>query len=72
MVKPRQLQGGDYVLRKVKATSKFVDKGKLGKNWDGPYKVMKIVRRGTYELQDDNGNSLPRPWSTDHLQKFYL
>ena len=72
MVKPRQFQVGDYVLKKVEATSKFVDRGKLGKNLDGPYMVTKIVRLGTYELRYDSGNSLPRPWSVDHLKKFYF
>ena len=72
MVKPRQFLVRDYALRKVEATSKFVDRGKLGQNWDSPYKVTKIIRPGTYELQDDSGNSLPRPWSVDHLKKFYF
>lgn len=71
MVKPRQFQVGDLVLRKVEATSKITEKGKLGMNWDGPFKVTRVVRPGTYELEE-NGKPLPRPWNSDHLKRFFV
>ena len=71
LVKPRQFQVGDLVLRKVEATSKIVEKGKLGRNWDRPFKVTRIIRLGTYELEH-NEKVLPRSWNPDHLKKFYV
>jgi hypothetical protein len=72
MVKPKQLQLHDDVLRKVEATENDTDKGKLGANWDGPFKTVRIVKPGTYELQDSEGKLLKRPWNADHLKKFYI
>ncbi|KAL2240957.1 UNVERIFIED_CONTAM: Retrovirus-related Pol polyprotein from transposon opus [Sesamum indicum] len=47
------LQVGDLVLRKVEV-SKHV--GKLDPNWEGPFKVVEIIGKGTYKLQDVQGN----------------
>ena len=41
-VKPRQLSVGDLVLRKVTLDTKNPSEGKLGPNWEGPYKVIEI------------------------------
>ncbi|KAL2236614.1 UNVERIFIED_CONTAM: Retrovirus-related Pol polyprotein from transposon [Sesamum indicum] len=68
-VKPRSLQVGDLVLRKVKV-SKHV--GKLDPNWEGPFKVVEIVGKGTYKLQDAQGSEVPRPWNIQNLKKFYV
>ncbi|KAL2253138.1 UNVERIFIED_CONTAM: Pro-Pol polyprotein [Sesamum indicum] len=65
-LKPRQLQVGDLVLKKVEV-SRHV--GKLDPSWEGPYKVTEIKRRGTY--QDMEGRDLPRPWNIQNLKKFY-
>ncbi|XP_057530029.1 uncharacterized protein LOC130808593 [Amaranthus tricolor] len=46
-VKTRRIQVNDLVLRKVEATGKIVEKGKLGANWDGPFKVTGIIKPGT-------------------------
>uniref|UniRef100_A0A2N9FLZ5 Uncharacterized protein n=1 Tax=Fagus sylvatica TaxID=28930 RepID=A0A2N9FLZ5_FAGSY len=37
-VKPRQLSVGDLVLRKVTLATKNPSEGKLGPNWEGPYR----------------------------------
>ncbi|KAL2236240.1 UNVERIFIED_CONTAM: hypothetical protein Sindi_0815700 [Sesamum indicum] len=68
-VKPRSLQVGDLVLRKVEV-SKHV--GKLDPNWEGPFKVIEIVGKGTYKLQDAQGKELPRPWNIQNLKRFYV
>ncbi|KAL2227669.1 UNVERIFIED_CONTAM: Retrovirus-related Pol polyprotein from transposon [Sesamum indicum] len=67
-IRPRQLQVGDLVLKKVEA-SKHV--GKLEPPWEGPYKVTEIRKKGTYRLQDMQGRDLPRPWNIQNLKKFY-
>ncbi|KAL0408327.1 UNVERIFIED_CONTAM: Gag-Pol polyprotein [Sesamum radiatum] len=67
-VKPRHFQVGDLVLKKVEV-SKHV--GKLDSGWEGPFKVVKIKKQGTYKLQDLEGKDLPRPWNVHNLKKFY-
>jgi hypothetical protein len=70
-VKPRQLSVGDLVLRRVTLATRNPSEGKLGPNWEGPYKVIEIRRPGTYHLEDMNGRRLPHPWNAEHLRKYY-
>ncbi|KAL2226152.1 UNVERIFIED_CONTAM: Gag-Pol polyprotein [Sesamum indicum] len=67
-IRPRQLQVGDLVLKKVEA-SKHV--GKLEPPWEGPYKVTEIRKNDTYRLQDMQGRDLSRPWNIQNMKKFY-
>ena len=39
-VKLRQLDIGDFILRKVTTTTKDATQGKLGPTWEGPYRVV--------------------------------
>ncbi|GFY80993.1 hypothetical protein Acr_01g0008020 [Actinidia rufa] len=43
--------------------------GKLGPTWEGPYKVIKVSRPGTYWLEDLDGKALSHPWNAEHLKK---
>jgi hypothetical protein len=70
-VKPRQFSIGDLVLRKVALATKDPSQGKLGPNWEGPYKVVEIRRLGTYHLEVANRRRLPHPWNAEHLRKYY-
>ncbi len=45
------------VLRKIKAIGKTG--GKLAPTWHGPFKVVKVIKLGTYYLQAMKGNILP-------------
>ena len=47
-VAPREIQKGDWVLKKFEATGKVSTLGKLQPNWEGPYKVTKVIRPGTF------------------------
>ncbi|GFS41376.1 hypothetical protein Acr_00g0073960 [Actinidia rufa] len=35
--------------------------GKLGPNWEGPYKILKLAGRGSYDLEDGKGKEVLRP-----------
>uniref|UniRef100_A0A2N9IZ99 Uncharacterized protein n=1 Tax=Fagus sylvatica TaxID=28930 RepID=A0A2N9IZ99_FAGSY len=70
-VKPRQLSIGDLVLRKVTLATRNPSEGKLGPNWEGPYKVIEVRRPGTYHLEDMNGRRLSHPWNAEHLRRYY-
>ncbi|KAL0319732.1 UNVERIFIED_CONTAM: hypothetical protein Sradi_5234700 [Sesamum radiatum] len=67
-VRPRNFQVGDSVLRKVEAFGRI---GKLDPKWEGPYKVMKIVNRGAYKLQQMDGKSVPCTWNGANFKKYY-
>ena len=70
-VKPRSFKVGDLVLRKVMLNTRDPSTGALGPTWEGPYKVVEIVRPGTYRLTDLNDKVLPHPWNAEHLRIYY-
>uniref|UniRef100_A0A2N9HG94 Retrotransposon gag domain-containing protein n=1 Tax=Fagus sylvatica TaxID=28930 RepID=A0A2N9HG94_FAGSY len=42
-----------------------------GPTWEGPYRVVKFHRRGTYHLEKLDETALPHPWNAEHLKKYY-
>ncbi|GFY82856.1 hypothetical protein Acr_02g0010960 [Actinidia rufa] len=70
-VKHRSFLPSDLVLRKVTLSTREPNMGKLGPTWEGPYKVIKVSRSGTYWLEDMSRKSLPHPWNAEHLNKYY-
>ena len=61
----------DLILRKVTPAMKDPAQGKLGPTWEGPYKVIHYSWRGSYHLEDLDGNKLPRLWNVEHLKSYY-
>ena len=53
-VRVRPLVPGDLVLRKVVGTAKNPSWGKLGSNWEGPYRITSIVGIGALLLMKDS------------------
>ena len=51
-VKLRPLVPGDLVLRKVLGTVKNPAWGKLGPNWEGPYRITLVAGIEAYFLED--------------------
>ena len=70
-VKLRHLTSGDLVLRKVVGTAKNSAWGKLGPNWEGPYRITSKVGIGTYFLEDLDEHAVPRPWNVNNLKRYY-
>ena len=70
-VKLKRFNPRDMVLRKISQATKDLNEGKLGPNWEGPYKVIRYSRRGSYYLEDTKGKPLSRPWNAEHLKKYY-
>ena len=70
-VKPRSFKPDDLVLKKLMPARKDHTQRKLGPNWEGPYVVSRIVRLGNYELQTEEGKTLPHSWNAEHLKRFY-
>ena len=61
----------DLVLRKVFENTKEWRAGKLGTNWEGPYKIVEIVKPGVYRLETSTGEPIPRAWNASNLRKYY-
>ena len=51
MVKPRHFNIGDLVLKKVSLATKNPAHGKLGPNWEGPYRILYCKRQESYYLE---------------------
>ena len=47
----RTFKIGDWVLRRVFQNTKEAGAGKLGPNWEGPYKITRVIGQGAYKLQ---------------------
>ena len=68
-VKSRSFQLGDLVLQRIFPNTKNPTDGKLAPNWEGPYRVVRCNRPGTYWLEDLEKKPVPRPWHAEHLKK---
>ena len=70
-VKLRPLAPGDLVLRKVMGAAKDPSWGKLGPNWEGPFRITSVTRIGAYYLEDLDERAVPRPWNVNNLKMYY-
>ena len=70
-VKLRPLEPGDLVLRKALGTAKNPAWGKLGPNWEGPYRITSLAGIGAYFLEDLDERVIPRPWNVNNLRRYY-
>ncbi|KAK3018181.1 hypothetical protein RJ639_002799 [Escallonia herrerae] len=70
-VRIRIFRVGDLVLRKLEVSDPKAAVGKLSPNWEGPYKISKVLRPGAYSLQTLSGEVIPRTWNADNLRQYY-
>ena len=70
-VRPRSYMPGDLILKNLLLVRKDPMHGKLEPNWEGHYIVSRIVRPSNYELQMEEGKTLPHSWNAEHLKRFY-
>ena len=67
-IRGRTLEVSDLMLRR---TQSMKEKHKLSPPWEGPYTVTKVIRPGTYRLEDNNGNVLNNTWNIEQLCCFF-
>ena len=70
-VKLRPLTLGELVLRKVVGTAKNPAWGKLGPNWERPYRITSKSGIGAYFLKDLDEHVVPCPWNVNKLKRYY-
>ena len=71
LMKPRRFNIGDLVLKRLTLATRNPVHGKLGPNWEGPYRVINCKRQGSYYLETLDGRKLEHPWNVEHLRKYY-
>ena len=71
MVKPRHFNIGDLILKRVSLITRTSTQGKLGSNWEGPYRVINCKKQGSYYLKALDGRKLEHPWNVEHLRRYY-
>ena len=70
-LKVRAFVPRDLVLRKVVGNMKNLAWGKLGPNWEGPYRVTSVARTRAYHMEEFDKNTLPQPWNVNNLHRYY-
>ncbi|XP_070057498.1 uncharacterized protein [Nicotiana tomentosiformis] len=55
----RYFKVGDLVLRKVTQNTQKLNAGKLRPIWEGFYRVETVTGKGSYELENQDGENLP-------------
>ena len=71
VVKPRRFNIGDLVLKRVSLATKNPTHGKLGPNWERPYKVINCKRQCSYYLETLDRRKIGHPWNVEHLRRYY-
>ena len=70
-VKLRPLAPKDLVLRKVLGNTKNPAWGKLGANWEGPYRITSMAGIGAYYLEDLDEKTVFHSWNVNNLKMYY-
>uniref|UniRef100_A0A803P447 Reverse transcriptase domain-containing protein n=1 Tax=Cannabis sativa TaxID=3483 RepID=A0A803P447_CANSA len=66
-----QIRTGESVLRKVLPNTRDPRAGVLGANWEGPYRIAKVIPPRTYKLARMDKTVVPRAWNAGHLRKYH-
>ena len=70
-VKLRPLALGNLVLRKVLGNTKNHIWGKLGPNWEAPYRITSVAGIDAYYLEDLDEKTVLHPWNVKNLKMYY-
>ena len=70
-VKLRPLAPRDLVLRKVLGNTKNTTWGKLGPNWEGPFRITSVAGINAYYLEDLDEKTELHPWNVNNLKMYY-
>ncbi|XP_072083639.1 uncharacterized protein [Arachis hypogaea] len=66
----RAFTEGDLVLRRTEEARRPPSHGKLAANWEGPFRVTKVLGMGAYQLQTLQGNPLSGNWNVSSLKMY--
>ncbi|RZR82402.1 hypothetical protein BHM03_00008802, partial [Ensete ventricosum] len=69
-VQPRGVSDDDLVLKKAVVSDPGCTHGKLAPNCEGPYRVVRTIRDGTYVLDIMDGRVRLEMWYISNLKRF--
>ena len=69
--KDKAISIGRLGIEKVLGIAKNPAWGKLGPNWEGPYRITLVAGIGAYFLEDLDEHVIPRPWNVNNLKMYY-
>ncbi|XP_025702684.1 uncharacterized protein [Arachis hypogaea] len=69
-VVPRTFSEGDLVLRRTEEARRPHSHGKLAANWEGPFRISKVLGMGAYQLQILQGNTMSGNWNVSSLKMY--
>lgn len=69
-MKTKVFQQWDIILQ-LDEVSKLVEREKLMPNWEGSYKISKVIRSRAYNLENLDGTQILRSWNFENLKKYY-
>ena len=61
----------DLVLRRIVGAAKDPTWGKLGPNWEGPFRIISVAGIDAYYLEDLDEKAVARPWNVNNLKRYY-
>ncbi|XP_057755592.1 uncharacterized protein LOC130974751 [Arachis stenosperma] len=67
----REFEPNNLVLRRNDIGLPTPGEGKLAANWEGPYRIKKVMGKGAFKLERLDGKEVPRTWNADNLRRFY-
>ncbi|GJR98185.1 reverse transcriptase domain-containing protein [Tanacetum coccineum] len=70
-VRPMSFKVGAFVYRK-NASSRVENQGKLGPNWEGPYRVTEAYSNGSYKRATMDDREVPRTWHAIKLRNCFM
>jgi len=67
----RSFEVGDLVLRRASIGMKNAKEGKLAANWEGPYRIQRATRSGSYALETLQGKEIKRTFNAADLKRYF-
>ncbi|XP_072054249.1 uncharacterized protein [Arachis hypogaea] len=67
---PRAFEHGELVLRKTEEARKPQAHGKLAANWEGPFRINRVLGKGAYQQETLLGDLIPGDWNVSSLRKY--
>ncbi|XP_072077929.1 uncharacterized protein [Arachis hypogaea] len=59
----RDFEERDFVLRRNNVGLPTPGEENLAANWEGPYRIKKVLGKGAYKLERLDGKEIPRTWN---------
>ncbi|XP_072066708.1 uncharacterized protein [Arachis hypogaea] len=66
----RTFEQGELVLRKTEEARKPQAHGKLAANWEGLFRIRKVLDKGAYQLETLARDLIPGNWNVSSLRKY--